>query len=100
MKTTKKHSFSVFWSEDDRSYICSSSLLPGLMAFGKTKEEALAEGEVVLGGMLQSLKDKGEKIKTQEKKRRMNTLSQEYKEMASEQSEFIKDWSVTEAEGM
>ena len=41
-----------------------------------------------------------EKIKTQEKEMRMVTLAQEYKEMASEQSEFIKDWSVTEAEGM
>ena len=40
-----------------------------------------------------------EKIKTQEKERRMITLAQEYKEMASEQEEFMKDWSVTETEG-
>jgi UDP-N-acetylglucosamine 2-epimerase len=40
-----------------------------------------------------------EKIKTQEKETRMITMAQEYKEMASEQVEFMKDWSVAETEG-
>ena len=62
MKITEKYSFSIFWSEDDQSYVCSSSLFPGLMAFGKTKEEALAVGEIVLDGLLQSLKDEGTQI--------------------------------------
>jgi len=62
MKITEKYSLNIFWSEEDASYICTSSLFPGFMAFGYTKEEALAEGEIALEAMLQSLKDEGTKI--------------------------------------
>lgn len=62
MKITDKYSLNILWSEEDQSYVCSSSLLPGLMAFGNTKEEALIEGELALEAMLQSLKDEGSEI--------------------------------------
>ena len=62
MKITEKYSLNICWSEEDQSYVCTSSLLPGLMAFGNTKEEALAEGEIALEGMLQSLKDEGSEV--------------------------------------
>lgn len=62
MKITEKYSLNIFWSEEDLSYICSSTLFPGLMAFGNTKEEALVEGEIALEGMLQSLKEEGSEI--------------------------------------
>ena len=40
-----------------------------------------------------------EKIKAQEKEKRMLIMAQEYTEMASEQKELMKDWSATETEG-
>ena len=62
MKITDRYSLNVFWSDEDQSYICTSSLFPGLMAFGETKENAVIEGEIALEGILQTLKQEGTQI--------------------------------------
>ena len=54
-----KYSANLFWSEEDEGFIAACSEFPGLSAFGSTREEATAEFEIVLGGLIEVYKEKG-----------------------------------------
>lgn len=43
-----KYSINLFWSDEDGGYIAVSPEFPGLSAFGKTAEKAIAEAQVAL----------------------------------------------------
>jgi len=43
-----KYELIIYWSEEDNSFIVDIPELPGCMADGKTKQEALANAEVVI----------------------------------------------------
>lgn len=40
-----RHSVSIFWSDDDGAFIADVPELPGCMAHGDTREEALANAQ-------------------------------------------------------
>jgi predicted RNase H-like HicB family nuclease len=43
-----KYELIIYWSEEDNSFIVDVPELPGCMADGKTKQEALANAEIVI----------------------------------------------------
>ena len=43
-----KYELIIYWSEEDNSFIVDIPELPGCMADGKTKQDALANAEVVI----------------------------------------------------
>lgn len=43
-----KYELIIYWSEEDDSFIVDVPELPGCMADGKTKQEALANAEIVI----------------------------------------------------
>lgn len=48
--TTDTLTISVFWSDDDEGYIATVAEMPGISAFGETREEALVEIGVAIKG--------------------------------------------------
>ena len=48
MKTDRAYGFSVFWSDEDESYIAVCPEFPGLSALGDTPEAAVREAEITL----------------------------------------------------
>lgn len=55
---TSRYSFNIEWSEEDDEYIATCPSFPGLSAFGRTEEEALAEGKIALIGFIETSKAK------------------------------------------
>lgn len=49
-----KYSFNIEWSEEDQEYVATSPSFPTLIAFGRTEEEALAEGKTALKGFIET----------------------------------------------
>lgn len=43
-----KYELIIYWSEEDDSFIVDVPELPGCMADGKTKQEALANAEIII----------------------------------------------------
>jgi len=54
-----KYSISIFWSDEDDGYIAVSPEFPGLSAFGKSLEDAIAEVRVALQLFMDSYSDEG-----------------------------------------
>lgn len=52
-----KYSMSIFWSEEDDSFIALSPDFPGLSAFGGSREDAAREAGEALAAMVDSLRD-------------------------------------------
>ena len=57
-----KYSMLISWSEEDQAYIVSVPELPGCMAHGKTKEQALKEVEIAKELWIETALEDGEEI--------------------------------------
>lgn len=57
-----RYEVNVSWSECDEAYIAVVPALPGCMADGATREEALAAAEVVIGHWIETAKELGRPI--------------------------------------
>ena len=49
-----KHNVVIYWSEQDKVFIAKAPALPGCAADGRTRQEALANLEVVMQEWLQT----------------------------------------------
>jgi excisionase family DNA binding protein len=47
----------IFWSEEDQAYLVEVPELPGCMADGKTRQEALANAEIVIREWIEAARD-------------------------------------------
>jgi predicted RNase H-like HicB family nuclease len=54
-----KYSFNISWSDEDEGYIAVSPEFPGLSAFGKTPEKAIAEARVALQLFIDTYEEEG-----------------------------------------
>ena len=63
----KQYAVSIRWSDEDRGFIASVAQLPGLTAFGETREQALSELETASEAYLESLTHSGRSIPEPEK---------------------------------
>jgi predicted RNase H-like HicB family nuclease len=54
-----KYSINIFWSDEDKGYIAVSPEFPGLSAFGKTPEKAIAEARVALQLFIDTYEEEG-----------------------------------------
>ncbi len=54
-----KYSTSIKWSDEDKGFIATVPELPGLSAFGKTRDEALKELKIALPAFLRALAGSG-----------------------------------------
>ena len=52
----------LYWSEEDRAFIAEVPELPGCAADGPTRQEALANVEVVISEWLETARDLGRPI--------------------------------------
>lgn len=57
-----KYSFTIQWSVEDDDFIARCPEFPGLSAFGSTRAEALAEGEIALQGFIESMNEMSEAL--------------------------------------
>lgn len=55
----EQYSFNLAWSDEDNDFVATCPEFPGLSAFGPTRQEALAEGEIALGLMIETCKEDG-----------------------------------------
>jgi len=54
----------LYWSADDNAFIAEVPELPGCMADGATRAEALAQAEVIIQEWLETAKSIGREIPT------------------------------------
>jgi predicted RNase H-like HicB family nuclease len=47
-----KSAIHIFWSDEDEGYIAVCKEVPGLSAFGETREQALEEEQVAIDAMI------------------------------------------------
>ncbi len=47
----------IYWSDEDQSYLVEVPELPGCMADGKTRQEALANAEIIIQEWLEAAHD-------------------------------------------
>lgn len=52
----------IYWSDEDQSYIVEVPELPGFMADGKTRQEALAKAETIVQEWIETARDLGRAI--------------------------------------
>jgi predicted RNase H-like HicB family nuclease len=57
-----KHEIILYWSDEDESFIAEVPELAGCAADGPTRQEALANAEVVIGEWIETAKDLGRPI--------------------------------------
>lgn len=57
-----KYSVSVKWSDEDKGFIATVPELPGLSAFGETRERALSELKIAAEAYLATLKESGASV--------------------------------------
>ena len=62
MKTLSKYEIIIYWSADDNAFIAEVPELPGCAADGKTKQEALANAEVVIQEWIETATELGRPI--------------------------------------
>ena len=58
----------IYWSEEDNCFIVEVPDLPGCMADGATKEEALQNAEIIINEWIETAKMLGRKIPEPQKK--------------------------------
>jgi predicted HicB family RNase H-like nuclease len=56
---TNKYTFNIAWSEEDGEYVATCPAFPGLSAYGKSEETALAEAKVALVLFIKSCTENG-----------------------------------------
>ena len=54
----------LYWSDEDQSFIAEVPELPGCMADGKTRAEALAAAEIVIAEWIETTNSLGRTIPT------------------------------------
>jgi len=59
-----KYQMVIYWSDEDRAYLVEVPELPGCMADGKTRQEALANAETVIQEWLETAHDLGRAVPT------------------------------------
>ena len=57
-----KYEIILYWSEEDQAFIAEAPELPGCAADGSTRQEALANVEVVIAEWLETARDLGRAI--------------------------------------
>ena len=57
-----KYEIILYWSEEDQAFIAEVPELPGCSADGATRQEALANTEIVIQEWLETAKDLGRTI--------------------------------------
>jgi predicted RNase H-like HicB family nuclease len=57
-----KYEIIIYWSEEDGAFIAEVPELAGCMADGKTRQEALANAEIIIGEWLETARDLGRQI--------------------------------------
>lgn len=57
-----KYTYRIEWSEEDQLFIAKCLEMPGLLAHGKTNEEALKEIKIVVSEALEWLKEDNKEI--------------------------------------
>lgn len=57
-----KFAYRIQWSEEDELYLCRCLEFPGLIAHGKSQEQALKECKSAVRGAIKMLNDSGENI--------------------------------------
>lgn len=60
--TDHLHAVVIYWSDEDRAFIAEVPELPGCAADGKTRREARANAEVVIGEWIETAKELGRPI--------------------------------------
>ena len=60
--TKQGYSFTLEWSEDDQLYLCKVDKLPGCIADGLTKDDAVSNLERIVDEWLETAKELGRKI--------------------------------------
>ncbi|MBV9146828.1 MAG: type II toxin-antitoxin system HicB family antitoxin [Acidobacteria bacterium] len=59
-----KYEIILYWSEDDQAFVAEVPELPGCAADGPTRQEALANAEVVIQEWIDTAKEIGRPIPT------------------------------------
>lgn len=54
----------VYWSKNDGCYLVEVPELPGCMADGKTRKEAVENAEVIISEWIETAKERGQDIPT------------------------------------
>jgi len=54
----------IYWSDEDQAYLVEVPDLPGCMADGKTRQEALANAEVIIQEWIETARELGRPIPT------------------------------------
>ena len=62
MKTSNNYEIIIWWSQEDNSFIIDVPELPGCMAHGKTRSEALKHAEEAIELWIKTAKADGLKI--------------------------------------
>ena len=57
-----KYEIVLYWSEEDQSFVAEVPELPGCAADGSTRQEALANAEMVIAEWLETAKELGRLI--------------------------------------
>ncbi len=57
-----KYEIIIYWSDEDDSFIAEVPELPGCMADGKTRFEALSNAEIIIQEWLDTAKELGREI--------------------------------------
>jgi len=52
----------LYWNDDDQSYIVEVPELPGCMADGKTRQEALQNAEIIIQEWIETAQELGREI--------------------------------------
>ena len=52
----------IYWSDEDNSYLVEVPELPGCMADGKTRAEAVANAEIIISEWIEVAKEDGRTI--------------------------------------
>lgn len=56
------YEINIYWSEDDNAFIAEAPELPGCMADGKTRQEAIENIEKIMSEWIEIAKEDGEEI--------------------------------------
>ncbi|MDH4200117.1 MAG: type II toxin-antitoxin system HicB family antitoxin [Spirochaetia bacterium] len=57
-----KYEMLIQWSDDDKAFLVEVPELPGCMADGKTRQEAIAQAEIIIDEWLQTAHLEGRPI--------------------------------------
>ena len=59
---TSKYEMIIYWSDRDKAFLVEVPELPGCMADGRTREEAIANAEVIIREWIGAAKEMGRLI--------------------------------------